>query len=81
MRPGPRQAVDAALLALLRESILTRRVVEFRYLAQSTGKRSRQKVEPYGLLYGNRAFLVGRTDWSDEPRLWRPGQHERCPAP
>ena len=24
-----------------------------------------------GVLYGNRAFLVGRTDWTDEPRLWR----------
>ena len=59
MRPGPRQAVDAVLLALLRESILTRRVVEFRYLARSTGQRSRQRVVPYGLLYGNRA-LSGR---------------------
>ena len=23
------------------------------------------------MLYGNRAHLVGRTDWADEPRLWR----------
>ena len=32
---------------------------------------SRQRIEPYGLLYGNRAFLVGRTDWNDAMRLWR----------
>ncbi|MDE0717534.1 MAG: WYL domain-containing protein [Rhodospirillaceae bacterium] len=73
MRPGPRQPVDAALLALLREAILTRRIVTFRYRARSTGQQSRQRVEPYGLLYGNRAFLVARAadGWSGGPRLWR----------
>ena len=71
MRAGPRPHLDRGLLALLREAITTRRVVEFHYLAQSTRRRSRQRVAPSGLLYGNRAFLVGRTDWSDEPRLWR----------
>ena len=70
-RPGPKQRLDAGLLALLREAITTNRVVEFRYLAQSTGRQSRQCVQPCGLLYGNRTFLVGLTDWSDEPRLWR----------
>ena len=71
MRAGPRPRLDRGLLALLREAITTRRVVEFHYLAQSTRRRSRQRVAPSGLLYGNRAFLVGRTDWSDQPRLWR----------
>ena len=46
-------------------------MVEFHYLAQSTARQSRQCVQPYGLLYGNRAFLVARSDWTDEPRLWR----------
>ena len=71
MRPGPRPRLDAGLVSLLREAITTCRMVEFRYFAQSTRRRSRQRVLPYGLLYGNRAFLVARTDWSDEPRLWR----------
>ena len=71
MRPGPRQPVDTAVLALLREAILTRRKVEFDYLSRSTGRRSHQVAEPYGLLYGNRPFLVARTDWGGEPRLWR----------
>ena len=71
MRPGPRQPVDTEILALLREAILTCRMVEFRYRARSTGQTSRQCVEPYGLIYGNRAFLAARNDWSDEPRLWR----------
>ena len=71
MRAGPKPHLDRGLLALLREAITTCRVVEFHYLAQSTRRRSRQRVAPSGLLYGNRAFLVGRTDWSDEPWLWR----------
>ena len=71
MRPGPKSHLDPDLLALLREAILTCRMVEFRYFAQSTARRSRQRVRPHGLLYGNRVFLVAMTDWSDEPRLWR----------
>ncbi|MCY4501727.1 MAG: WYL domain-containing protein, partial [Alphaproteobacteria bacterium] len=71
MRPGPRQPVDTDLLALLRDAIRASRTVEFDYLSRQTGLQSRQTVEPYGLLYGNRPFLVARTDWSGEPRLWR----------
>ena len=71
MRPGPRQPVDPALLSLLRDAIRACRKVEFDYLSRSTGRLSHQIAEPYGLLYGNRPFLVARTDWSDEPRLWR----------
>ena len=71
MRPGPRPSLDRDLLARLREAITTCRIVEVRYLSQSTGRHSRQRIEPYGLLYGNRAFLVGRTDWNDAMRLWR----------
>ncbi len=71
MRQGPRPHLDRRLLALLREAITTCRMVEFHYLARSTGRQSRQCVQPYGLLYGNRAFLVARSDWTDEPRLWR----------
>ena len=71
MRAGPRPRLDAGLLSALREAITTCRLVEFRYLAQATGRRSRQRVRPLGLLYGNRAFLVASSEWSDEPHLWR----------
>ena len=71
MRPGPRPRLDPGLLALVREAISASRMIEFRYVAQSTGRQSRQQVQPNGLLYGNRAFLVARTDWAEEPRLWR----------
>lgn len=71
MRPGPRPRLDRDLLATLREAITACRIVELRYLSRTTGRRSRQRIEPYGLLYGNRAFLVGRTNWTDGMRLWR----------
>ena len=32
---------------------------------------ARRRVEPYGLIYGNRAFLVGRTEGQFGVRLWR----------
>ena len=70
MRPGPRTRVEPGLLPMLRDAIKASRRVEFDYEARSTGRLSRQLVEPYGVLYGNRAYLVGRTDWSDGPRLW-----------
>ena len=69
MRAGPRPRLDAGLISALREAITTCRLVEFRYLAQSTGLQSRQRVKPLGLLYGNRAFLVASSEWSDEPHL------------
>lgn len=71
MRPGPRTQIDEGLIPLLREAIRSNRVVEFRYVAHSTGKTSRQRVEPYGVLYGNRPFLVARTAWANDLRLLR----------
>ena len=71
MRPGPRQPVDPDVLRVVRDAIHRRRKVEFDYLSRSTGRLSHQIAEPCGLLYGNRPFLVARTDWSGEPRLWR----------
>ena len=72
MRAGPRPRLDTGLLSALREAITTRRLVKFRYLAQSTGLESWQRVRPLGLLYGNRAFLVASNEWKkEEPRLWR----------
>ena len=71
MRAGPRPYLEAGLLPLLREALTAGRVIEFEYRARTTGATSRQRVEPYGVLYGNRAFLVGPTDWADDHRLWR----------
>ena len=80
LRAGPKPRIEEGLLSRMREAITTRREVEFRYFAMTTGRRSRPRVRPLGLLYGNRAFLVASGDGrgSDrsppdfgEPRLWR----------
>ena len=71
MRAGPRPRLQEKLLSVLREGIKFSRVVEFEYLAQGTGRQSTRRVQPYGVLYGNRAFLVGKTDSDGDMRLWR----------
>lgn len=70
MRPGPRPGAQPGLLPLLRDAIKATRKVEFEYVARSSGRQSRQLVEPYGVLYGNRTYLVGRSDWANQPQLW-----------
>ena len=70
MRPGPRSRIKQGLLSLFRDAIRANRKVEFTYLARTSGRRSHQIVEPYGVLYGNRAYLVGRADWARDQRLW-----------
>ena len=59
MRPGPRPRLDPGLLGLLRDAIKTGQVVAFDYRARATGNVNRREVQPYGIIYGNRAFLVG----------------------
>ena len=71
MRPGPRPRMDPGLLALLRDAITNGRTVAFDYRAQATRKVARREVQPYGIIYGNRAFLVGHTERGTALRLWR----------
>ena len=71
MRAGPKPRLEEGLLSRMREAITTRREVEFTYFAIAAGRRSRRRVRPLGLLYGNRAFLVASSEGSEEPRLWR----------
>ena len=71
MRPGPRQALENGLLAKLRQAIAMRRTVSFEYRARDRAPTGRRRVHPYGVLYGNRAFLVGPLENFDRPVLWR----------
>ena len=71
MRPGPRQALEEGLLAKLREAIAKRRTVSFEYRARDRAPTGRRRVHPYGVLYGNRAFLVGPVENLDHPVMWR----------
>lgn len=70
MRPGPRPRLEPGLLATLREAIKGGRWIAFRYVSRMTGRRSRQRVQPHGLLYGRRAYLVGRKSDTGGMRYW-----------
>lgn len=61
MRPGPRPRIEPGLLMTLREAIKAGRMVSFRYLSRMTERRSRQCVQPHGILYGSRPI------WSAGP--------------
>ena len=65
MRPGPRPAINLALLSELREAIITRRKVRLHYTYRGTRKHGYQIVQPYGFLYGTRHYLVA---WSEVNR-------------
>lgn len=71
MRAGPRENLGKGLTSLVREAISTRHTIEFDYVSRATARRSRQRVHPYGVLYGNRAFLVGPTKRGKHAKLWR----------
>ena len=70
MRPGPRPRLEPSLVATLREAIKGGRWIAFRYMSRMTGRRSRQRVQPHGLLYGRRAYLVGRKGDAGGMRYW-----------
>ena len=46
-------------------------MVAFHYRARATGKVNRCAVQPYSIIYGNRAFLVGHTELGSDLHLWR----------
>ncbi len=70
MRAGPRPRIEPGLLVTLREAIKAGRMVSFRYRSRMTERRSCQRVQPHGILYGSRAYLVGRPDWTEDMRYW-----------
>jgi predicted DNA-binding transcriptional regulator YafY len=79
MRPGPRARIADGVLEALRRAILASERVWLHYRSGSTGEASRQPVEPYGLLYGNRPYLVAfnLNDWAMDYRLFRLSGVER----
>ncbi len=70
MRPGPRIDIEPGLLRLIRTAIKSTRQLAFQYNARLSGRESEQLVKPYGILYGNRPYLVGTPEHEDLPHLW-----------
>jgi predicted DNA-binding transcriptional regulator YafY len=57
-RPGPRTRVDPEVFETLRHAIKAMRQVRLTYRARGTGRTSRQRVSPLGIVYGSRNYLL-----------------------
>jgi predicted DNA-binding transcriptional regulator YafY len=58
MRPGPRPAIADDLLRTLRRALLACEVVRLRYRKRTTRRTTVVELEPHGLLFGQRHYLV-----------------------
>lgn len=71
-RPGPRVRVPNTVLAAVRDAILSFCRLEITYRGRYRPSESRTlTVEPYGILYGNRPYLVARPTDGDGLRHYR----------
>lgn len=70
MRPGPRPLVAPGLVEALRGAILSSVPVILHHRPRGLKTGKRQKVFPYGFLYGNRHYLVGFSLGTREYRLF-----------
>jgi predicted DNA-binding transcriptional regulator YafY len=68
VQAGPRPFEEEAVLAAVRESLLSLHALRFRYEGGSAPGRVRE-VTPYGLLFGRSNYLVA--DEGAGPRNWR----------
>jgi predicted DNA-binding transcriptional regulator YafY len=58
MRPMPRPEIDTQILGLIREALMKRVTIELTYQSRRGGTLTEQEVEPAGLLFGIRHYLV-----------------------
>ena len=57
-RPGPRPAISDDLLRTLRRALLACEVLRLQYRKRTTRRTTVVEVEPHGLLFGQRHYLV-----------------------
>jgi predicted DNA-binding transcriptional regulator YafY len=70
MRPGPRVRVADGIVAALRVGIIGRRSLRLAY--QSRGQEPREHIlEPLGLIYGARPYLLAAPPGKPKPAVWR----------
>ena len=60
-RPGPKLKINTEIISVIRQAILENHHIRVQYVSRSTGKRSRNILIPYGLLYGERNhYLIAK---------------------
>jgi predicted DNA-binding transcriptional regulator YafY len=71
--PGPRPKYDAFTLNILREAIISMRLVSFIYAGGTRGNERRELI-PYGIVFGGEAYLIAKAQNSppdERPRVYR----------
>jgi predicted DNA-binding transcriptional regulator YafY len=69
VRPGPRPTIDPQKLKEIRHAILALRVIEIDYEPRIGARRPKTyRLEPHGLLFGNRHYLVAYPEGKNVPR-------------
>jgi predicted DNA-binding transcriptional regulator YafY len=69
-RPGPRVALSSEMISTLRGGILALRCLKIEYRSPDMSIR-RHIVEPYGILYGMRPYLVAAVSGKSSVVYWR----------
>lgn len=69
-RPGPRIEVPEGCIETLRHALLASRCVDLRY-TDTKGEVREYVIEPCGLVYGTRAYLLGVRPGKPEAAMWR----------
>lgn len=70
MYPLPRVGIESGLLSVIRSAIKGAKKLRFDYVSRGSGRRSQKLVEPYGVIYGNRPYLVAKPRQRKKPQLW-----------
>ena len=69
-RPGPRIVLADRVIADLRRAILGSRCILLQY-RRADGQEREYLLEPYGLLYGNRPYLLALRQGKPDVAVWR----------
>jgi predicted DNA-binding transcriptional regulator YafY len=69
-RPGPHPIIAADVLATLRDALKASQSVRILFRKAAADKATWRIVDPLGILYGNRHYLVAVAAGRTEPYLW-----------
>lgn len=71
LRPGPRVRLSSECTEIIREAILSSQLVQVSYVRRNETKGNKVTLEPYGLLYGARPYLVAKQTGKPALRHYR----------
>jgi predicted DNA-binding transcriptional regulator YafY len=69
-RPGPRVQLPDGVIAALRRAIIGNRMINLHY-RPANGQERTYLLEPYGLLYGHRPYLLALRPGKPDAAVWR----------